>query len=86
MQKSVVTAVFECNEGRRKKKSRLNGMLKKQSLFETFRLSVSLSDHLSAEREFSPDSQFRDFCKSLQCFYSIPPNKLAAAVKHIANG
>lgn len=86
MQKSVVTAVFECNEGRKQEKSRLNAMLKKQSLFETFRLRVSLSDHLSAEREFSPDSQFRDFCEPLQRFYSIPPNKLAAAVKHSANG
>lgn len=39
---------------------RLNGMLKKTSLFAMFRLCVSLSDHLSAEREFSRDSQFKD--------------------------
>lgn len=58
MQKSVVTAGFECNEG--KKMGRLNGRLKKTSLFAMFRLRVSLSDHLSAEREFSRDSQFKD--------------------------
>lgn len=40
-------------------------MLKKKSLFKMFGLCVSLADHLSAERELSHDSQFKDSSVSL---------------------
>lgn len=69
MQKSVVTAGFECNEG--KKMGRLNGMLKKTSLFAMFRLChCQIICLLRGSLAVTASSgTIQCFCESRQRFY-----------------